>query len=181
MNFLGGWLRIGRVFTNATNIGSYSGDSIISTKFSDLRKAESQNFLLDGNKFSDLKSLIGFNEYRVFCTKPYHNRTNHAIFSNTNQNSLPLFNYATDKSFSRPSNLCNALVFMPDDNSRIRSRPCNSLFSYTTDIYNRLYQFIYYVPHHFHISSWSKPRLECDDKHGVSGYSLYGTWFYYVR
>ena len=180
MNFLGGWLRIGRVVTNATNIGSYSGDSIISTKFSDLRKAESQNFLLDGNKFSDLKSLIGFNEYRVFCTKPYHNRTNHAKFSNLDPNSLPLFNYATGEG-SRPSNLCNSLVFMPDDNSRIRLTSCNSYKTFNSDENNRLYRFIYYVSHHFHISSWSKPRLECDDGHGVPGYSLYGTWFYYVR
>ena len=108
MNFLGGWLRIGRVITDKENIRSYSGYSVLSANLSTLHKAASQNFLLDGNKFFDLEFLIGFTEYRIFCTKPYHGRTHHAKFSKTS--SVSMFNYTIGESHYRPSDLCLSLI-----------------------------------------------------------------------
>ena len=152
----------------------------MSSSYSDLHKAATQNFLLDGNKFVNLKSLIGFTEYRVYCTKPYHGRTNHAKFSNTNPNSLPLFNYATEASYSSPSNLCNALVYMSDDNSKSRTLSCSSLRPSSGGINKRLYQFIWYVNGQTHITAMDKSRMNCDD-YNEPGYNNYGTWMFYVK
>lgn len=180
----GGWLRIGRVITNAHNINSYRGSSVMSANLSDLHKAATQNHLLDGNKFSDLKSRIGFTEYRVYCTKPYHGRINHAKFSNTNPISAQLFNYATDavKFSSVPSVLCNVLVYMSNDNSRTRLLyPCTLLKSSSSNPKNRLYHYIWFVNANTHITVWSNSRMDCDDYQNDPGYNNYGTWLFYVR
>ena len=175
-------MRIGRVFTDSQNIASYSGSTAMSSSFSDLHKAESQNFLLNGNKFVNLKSLIGFTEYRVYCTKPYHGRTNHAKFTNTNPNSLPLFNYATHESSPAPSNLCNALVYMGGDNSKTRSLSCSSLRPSSGSLNTRLYNFIWFVNAQTHLTVWSNSRMDCDDYSSSSpGYNNYGTWLFYVK
>ena len=151
----------------------------MSSKFSDLHLAATKNFLLDGNTFSNLKSLIGFTEYRVYCHKPYHGRTNHAKFSNSNANSLPLFNYATTRSLA-PSNLCNALVYMPDDNSLAKTLACTSLKPGTGGPDKRLYYFIWYISGKTHVTAWSNSQMDCDD-YNESGYNNYGTWRFYVK
>ena len=154
----GGWLRIGRVITNAQNIHSYrGGSSVMSTNFSDLHKVAIQNHLLDGNRFADLKSTIRFTEYRVYCTKPYHGRTNHAKFTNSNPISAELFNYATSEVLKSPSTapsmLCNTLVYMSDDTSRTRLlHPCNSLKPSSSNPSHRLYHYIWFVNANAHIT-----------------------------
>ena len=181
--FLGGWLQIGRVVTNATNINSYSLESVMSSNFSDLHKAESQNFLLNGRKFSDLKSLIGFTEYRVYCTKQYHGRTNNAKFTSTNPNGIQLFNYITQATSPAPSNLCNALVYMPDDNSRFRNVSCTSRKPQEGPMPSRLYD-PWYVHDVLYISTTFNLLMECDDNKYAGrdkGYNNYGTWMFYVR
>ena len=151
----------------------------MSSKFSDLHLAATKNFLLNGNTFSNLKSLIGFTEYRVFCHKPYHGRTNHAKFSNSNANSLPLFNYATTGT-PAPSNLCNALVYMPDDNSLTKSLACTSLKPSKVSLDQRLYNYIWFVSSKTHVAVWSNDQMFCDDW-DEPGYNNYGTWLFYVK
>ena len=153
---------------------------MISSKFSDLHLAATKDFLLDGNTFSNLKSLIGFTEYRVFCHKPYHGRTNHAKFSSSNAYSSPLFNYATTGGSIKPSNLCNALVYMPDDNSLAKTLDCTSLKPATVGLDQRLYHFIWYISGKTHVTAWSNSRMDCDD-YSESGYNNYGTWLFYVK
>ena len=153
----------------------------MSTHFSDLHNAATQNFLLDGKRYLDLQSIIGFTEYRVYCTKPYHGRTNHAKFSNTNSYSLPLINFTAEESYSTPSpNLCNALVYMEDDNSRTRTFPCNGLRTFQNPISYRLYRNIWFFNAATYVNAIDVP--ECDDYiHRDPGFKNSGTWMYYVR
>ena len=150
----------------------------MSANLSTLHKAASQNFLLDGNKFFDLESLIGFTEYRIFCTKPYHGRTHHAKFSNTN--SVSMFNYTIGESHYRPSDLCNGLQYMSDDTSKTRTLPCQSLRPSWRNLNRRLYDFPWYVLSKTGITVWNNFRMDCDDDF-VRGYKDYGTWLFYVK
>ena len=181
VTLLGGWLQIGRLVTDAQNIDSYNGaDSIISSNFSNLHKVATQNHLLDGNKFSYLKSIISFTEYRVYCTKPYHGRTNHAKFSNTKAPSSLLFNYVTKDSSKELSNLCNVLAYMPDDTSRTRVLDCSSV----KPIYNndqRMYHGLWFCAGQIRLTISHNSLLDCDDHRNEPGYNLYGTWMFYVR
>ena len=154
----------------------------MSSNYSDLHKAAAKNFLLDGNKFANLTSLIGITEYRVYCIKPYHGRTNHAKFSSTNPNSLPLFNYATGVSSFMPSNLCNALSYMLDDNSKARALSCYSLKPYAREMNERLYNFIWYAYGQTFINVMHNSSMFCDDFNTYKGvYNNYGTWMFYVK
>ena len=155
----------------------------MSTHFSDLHNAATQNFLLDGKRYLDLQSIIGFTEYRVYCTKPYHGRINHAKFSNTNSSSLPLFNYTTEESYSvPPPNLCNALVYMEDDNSKTRYLSCNDLRTSQSLLKYRLYKDIWFVNTETYVNVINNSQMECDDDaYTSSGFTNYGTWMFYVR
>ena len=153
----------------------------MSSNYSNLHKAATQNFLLDGNKFANLKSLIGFSEYRVYCTKPYHGRTNHAKFSYTNPSSVPLFNYTTEASYYPPSSLCNALVYMSDDSSKTNTLPCHLLRPYPNTLNDRLYVYIWYVNSQAFLSVINNFNMLCDDYVYDSGYDNYGTWMFYVK
>ena len=181
VTLLGGWLQIGRLVTDAQNIRSYNGaNSIMSSNFSNLHKVKTQNHLLDGNKFIDLKSIINFTEYRVFCTKPYHGRINHAKFSNTKAPSSLFFDYvSTNGSSTELINLCDVLVYMADDTSRTRVLDCSSVKpTYHDD--QRLYN-LWLCTGQVSMTILTNPPLECDDHINELGYNLYGTWMFYVR
>ena len=179
---IGGWIRIGRLVTDAKNINLYNGaNTIKSSDYSTLYKASTKNFLLSGDTFSHLKSLINFSEYRVYCTKPYHGRTNHAKFSNTNPKSVPLFKYATEKPSALPGNLCNALFYMDDDTSRTSVLDCSSLRPKQKDLSQRLYDEIWFSTGQVYLTIDNKSRLECDDHQNEPGFNPYGTWMFYVR
>ena len=176
-SFLGGWLQIGRFVTSTEND---RGPQFYSNQLSDLHKAGTSNFLLNGKKFSDLKSFIGFTEYRVYCTKPYHGRINHAKFTNATSEGRSLFNYVTERSYKEPSNICKALEYMDDDSSRTKTLPCRLLKPrYNKFIDDRLYDNIWYGNGDSYLNIVT--YLYCDDNNFESGFSKYGTWLYYVR
>ena len=181
INFsIGGWLRVGRIVTTAPSIASYSGGlSVMSTSFQDLYKSAAENYLLSGDALNNLRSIIGFSEVRVYCTKPYHGRINHAKFSTASTAEEALFNYAI-KSSSIPVDLCNALQYMPDDNSVTKVQPCSSLRPSSTSNNQRLYNFIWYVSGKTHITVMSPSRMDCDD-YNDAGYNNFGTWLFHVR
>ena len=101
-------------------------------------------------------------------------------FSNTNPSSLPLFNYITEGS-PPPSNLCNALVYMSDDNSKIRNIPCSSVRTGGRGVHEALYEYIYYVRYQAQITIYDGVEYDCDDHIQAPGYNKYGTWIYYVK
>ena len=153
----------------------------MSTSFQDLYKSAAENYLLSGDVLNSLRLKIGFSEIRIYCTKPYHGRINHAKFSNT---TTALFNYAVDfSSSSFPPNLCNALQYMPDDNSVTKAQPCSSLSGTPSYTNQRLYNHIWHVVGgSSQIAVWTPLRMECDDPgDNVAEYNNFGTWLFHVR
>ena len=153
----------------------------MSSNIGDLSKAATTNFLLNGQELQILKAQINFHEFRVFCTKPYHGRTNHASFTDQRAKSKPLFDYAMGNA-GVPSNLCGALNYLPDDSSLTKTLDCNNLKPSPRLVSKRLYSFIWYVNVKTHITVNSKTRMDCDDynSNAVSN-DDYGTWYWYVR
>ena len=151
----------------------------MSTSFQDLYKSAAENYLLSGDVLSSLRSIIGFSEVRVYCTKPYHGRINHAKFSTAATAGQVLFDYAVSSS-SIPVDLCNALQYMPDDSSVTKVQPCSSLRSSSTSTNQRLYNFIWYVNAKTHITVMSSSRMDCDD-YSNAAYNNFGTWLFHVR
>lgn len=179
-SFQGGWLRIGRVVTTSNNIQSYKLP--LSLNVGDLNRAATANFLLSDDKFQTLKSQINFHEFRVYCTKPYHGRVNHALFTDQNTpQSKALFDYVMGAG-NLPKNLCGALNYLPNDNSLTKSLDCNNLRPSSGVLSQRLYKFIWYVNGKTHLTVGSKTSMYCDDYNsGTTGYNNYGTWYWYVR
>ena len=139
-----------------------------------------ENFLLRGDRFSDLKSLINFTEYRVYCTKPYHRRTQHAKFTTASLKIPSLFDYVTEIANKAPSNICDAIEYMPDDTSRTQTLPCTSMKPFSSgSMYGRLYNNIWYGHGNSHLNVIK--ALHCDDSSHDPGFDRSGTWLYYVR
>ena len=151
----------------------------MSTSFQDLHKSAAENYLLSGDVLNSLRSIIGFSEIRVYCTKPYHGRINHAKFSTATTAEEALFNYARGSS-SAPENLCNALQYMPDDNSITKLEPCSSLKPSTVPTNRRLYDFIWYAKMITYVTVMSPNRMDCDDFYENDN-KRFGTWLFHVR
>ena len=176
---LGGWLRIGRVYLTSTNIAGYTLQSVLSSDFTKLYMAQTQNYLLSGSKYAALRTSISFNEFRVYCYKPIHGRTNHLKFSSLTTNGVPWFNYAMGTG-NAPASSCDALTYFSNDNSVTKGQACTKVKPGSRATDRRLYAMITFVNGLTHFSV-EESRPECDDYTVKSPYNKYGTWLFYVR
>ena len=133
-----------------------------------------------GTTFVLLKQQIGFTEFRVFCTKPYHGRVQHALFNNTLNQGRKLFNYVVHDG-ERPNNICDKVKFLPDDTSMLaKNYPCSEVSPRVHGPTNhRLYKAIL-GKISLSLVTLETARCDCDDYfHATNERS--GTWLYYVR
>lgn len=164
--------------TTPEDLEPYKGGApITSTNFTDLHRVATQNFLLSGKKFNNLKSIIDFTEYRAYCYKPSHGRTFHVKFSSTNPLSLPFFNHITNGT-KPPTSLHNVLSFMPDDNSYAQRTHERFLETFSYYLENNLYMYPFIRDHHTAFAVWLDYLLTCDD---IIYSPKYGTWLFYVK
>uniref|UniRef100_A0A7M5V336 Fibrinogen C-terminal domain-containing protein n=1 Tax=Clytia hemisphaerica TaxID=252671 RepID=A0A7M5V336_9CNID len=175
----GGWLKIGRIYLTSSNIAGYTLSSVLSNDFNKLHTAQTQNYLLSGSTYATLRTSISFNEFRVFCFKPIHGRTNHFKFSSLTSSGSTWFNYAMGTG-NTPSSSCSALSYFSNDNSKTRIEACSKVKPGGRPTDRRLYAMITFVNGISHFSV-EENRPECDDYKSKNPYNKYGTWLFYVR
>ena len=160
---------------------------ILSTELSTLENFASADKVLSGEKYKELATYIGgITQFRIYCTKPYHNR----VVDVTNQINLQgklWRDYIMDEEQSElwhdttPS--CRDSFYkFDDDNSNLKTQ-CSKKDRMSGE--SRLYTYGYYNYYKYYVNLYKylgRVRLECDDFNWLdTSFDNYGEWKFYVR
>ena len=95
-----------------------------STDITKLGETQNGKFMLDHQKFVEFFQNRGYTEFRVYCHKPGHGRTFHAVLNGE---------FITRRFINRVlhlKNLCGSIRFLSDDNSILANEDCQDYESY---------------------------------------------------
>ena len=140
-------------------------------QISNLAEATKGRFLLNNALVGTLAKYTGFKELRIRCFKPWHGRTVSVILKAEYLiKMLPKHGLCGD----------NEIRFLLDDTSYLSSVNCAQMKTgYNVNSFG-LYNHILYM-YHAHVNLHVKSRFECDDYIQQSGFTLNGSWIYFVR
>ncbi|XP_057308930.1 uncharacterized protein LOC130647183 [Hydractinia symbiolongicarpus] len=177
----GGWTRIGNVVKNNSIPESSVLGSAISRDIVSLSKTN--QFLLTPSGFKELRDIITFTQFRVYCHKPSHGRTIHIVTVN-NSSGHNVLDYLSGLNDTRPAS-CGSYVRVNDDTSILAST-CENWESglWSNDGRNPaslLYDHLFFTLFGGHINLIPSGRLECDDFYKDNGFSTTGQWQFFVR
>lgn len=144
--------------------------------------ADGENKLLQGSKMTSLMNEHNVKEIHIQCTKAWHKRTLHIVFTKESPVGQVIYNYLKGDVSSISGGFCpQPFIFLEDDNSNFSEKDCTQYRTLTDDYEIRLYGAWAWVGGYSHILLGWHGRNECDDYLGQQGFTHVGIWKYYIR
>ncbi|XP_066919733.1 uncharacterized protein [Clytia hemisphaerica] len=175
----GGWLQITNIkFDNTNKIDSiYTNHIAQPSSIADLQNVPNSQFMLDPLALQSLFNEEGYSELRIKCYKPWHSRTLDVV----------LYGEKIHKYVNREASTvggCDAVRFLPDDNSSISLSPCAD-YRIGAGV-SFFYQFPIWIWARGHVAiAKTNARYECDDIFSENNFDPQqrnlGYWYFYIR
>uniref|UniRef100_A0A7M5V6V8 Uncharacterized protein n=1 Tax=Clytia hemisphaerica TaxID=252671 RepID=A0A7M5V6V8_9CNID len=174
----GGWLVIGNI-TVEENAQDYIDSLYVnhirsSSTIDQLDQTSSGKFMINPKQFRNLLKVDGYDEIRVRCFKPWHQRiVDVVVYGNEAIN-----DFITES--KKYDGLCSQIRYLPDDRSLIQNfYGCNQVLMWNGENY---WDHFIYVDGKVHIILVEfNGRFECDDRFNMQGFEKKGNWIFYVR
>ncbi|XP_066932961.1 uncharacterized protein [Clytia hemisphaerica] len=166
----GGWLAILNITYNddASRVDISNNVLHNPSPIDQLPNIRTGKFALTQEGLTKLLESGKYTEFRVWCTKPWHNRILHTVLSGSK--AMDNLKYRANTI----QNLCGNFRFLDDDNSRFSQINCAN-WRMGRHIY---FDHLFWVDWQTHVVL-SSQRFECDDS--VNDEKDKGTWRFFVR